>query len=151
MYGGTPLSIRTEIMEAVEASANLFANGGSLVFEAYQVAAEWTDVVAVIVASFDETNRDEDAARVKAELGLAIVQLQSRVSLPFWATGLLPLLGPLLVDQLVAYTGPVEQFKRERLLPFFHIVEQVGKRGREMLQQLPPPPTPPATPALKAA
>lgn len=143
-------SIRTEILEAVDATALLFQNGGDLVSETYQAACEWVDVVAAIVASFDETNRQADAEAVKADLAKAVAMLQERASLPFWAAGLLPLLAPLLVDQLVAFEGTVEAFKRERLLPFFTGVEQLGKRGRQMLEQTTPL-APPAKPALPQA
>lgn len=138
----TQLSIRTEFLEAVEVTANLFSNPGNLAFESYQVAVEWTDVVAAVVASFDDVNREADAARVKTELTRAIQELQARIELPFWAAGVLPLLGPMLVDQLAAFSGSVEEFKRQRLLPFFQNVEEFGRRSREMLQQLPPPPAP---------
>ena len=64
--------------------------------------------------------------------------LQARVQLPFWAAGLLPLMGPMLVDKALEYGGNVEAVKRNVLLPFFTATEQFGKRGRQMLEGLPP-------------
>lgn len=124
-------AVRQEIIEL----ANAFTApiGDSPAKWAATLCNEAVDVVAVVVAACDDVNRESDLARIRGELVAAAQEVAAHVEIPLGLGAILPILAGALVDKLGAYTGGVERFKTEYLLPIFTEIESFGHRGRVVL------------------
>lgn len=121
------MSVRQEILDLVEAVTAPM--DGDPIGWAVTAANEAVDVLAAVVAAMDDINKAADLAALRVEVINAAVEVASRLNLP-WGLGMVvPTLAGSLVDQLGQFTGPVEAFKQERLLPALQAFEEFGHRG----------------------
>lgn len=124
-------AVRQEIIEALNAVTTPI--NGDPIGWAKNAAEQWCDALCAIVASLDDADKTADVAALKAEVQQAVAELSARISLPWGMELVLPALANAAIDQIAAYSGAVEAFKHERLLPLLSAIEAFGHRGRAML------------------
>lgn len=127
------MPVRDEIIELVNAvTADV---GDDQIGWAVNAANQAVDVLAAIVASLDDVNKAADLAALRVEVITAATEVAARLEIP-WGLGLaVPTIAGALVDQLGQFSGNVEKFKTEHLLPILSAVEEFGHRGIVLLNQ----------------
>jgi hypothetical protein len=131
-----PVSIRTEMDELIERATGRLP-GESLPDWLAGVALEAVDVAATALAAIDDNDKAADLAQLKIDLRNRLTELLDKVKLPWGLpmaiAGALPMIIGPLVDKLAEYSGDVEAFKQQWVVPAFNALRDFGQRGLDKL------------------
>lgn len=130
------VSIRKEMDELIDRALNQ-RPGESLGAWAASVILELVDVVATALAAMDDKDKAADIAQLKNDIRNRLAELLNKVKLPALISTALPFVtGPAvdqLVDKLAEYSGDVEVFKQQWVVPAFNALRDFGQRGLDKL------------------